>query len=273
MSSIHLSDYLSRIGYPDPADTSLGTLKTLVTRHQASIPFESMDVLLDNAISLQASHVDHKLLQAGRGGYCFEHASLTQRALAALGFETRIYLARVRLARGFDGPAPPATHACLQVRTDQGIYLVDTGFGGGLPDAPLLWQTDKVQTTRFGHFRLSPTRSGLLLSSWHQGSWAPLYEILDFPWADIDFTVANFYVQHSTELPFNQHLIASIVDDRFRINLFDNRYTCHESGGQTYTQLLDSRQLSNTLQQQLGLPVTARWQPILDRLASANTPT
>lgn len=273
MDTINLQAYLQRIGYTEPADTSLSTLQGLVTGHLAHIPFESMAVLLGDDISLQAEHVDHKLLQAGRGGYCFEHANLTQRALTALGFETRAYLARVRLSQGFNGPAPPATHNCLQVWTDQGVYLVDTGFGGGLPDAPLLWQTGTTQTTRFGHFRLSPTRDGLLLSSWYQEAWAPLYEILDFPWADIDFTVANFYVQRSTKPPFARHLIASVVDDKFRHNLFDNRYTCHERGGPTYTDWLDSQQLADTLQQQFGLPVTARWQPILARLASSQEPS
>jgi N-hydroxyarylamine O-acetyltransferase len=82
--------YLSRIQL-HRADLlpSLELLQQLQLQHLRHIPFENIDVVVGKRISMQAQDVQAKLLclqgAGGRGGYCFEHNSLLNHALVALG--------------------------------------------------------------------------------------------------------------------------------------------------------------------------------------------
>jgi len=63
----------------------------------AAIPFENLDVLLGRGIRLDLASVTAKLVTARRGGYCFEHGTLFQAALRALGIAATAHAARVLL--------------------------------------------------------------------------------------------------------------------------------------------------------------------------------
>lgn len=82
--------YLSRLQL-QRADLRPGLelLQQLQRQHLRNIPFENIDVVLGQHISMDARDVQRKLLReqggGGRGGYCFEHNSLMMDALVALG--------------------------------------------------------------------------------------------------------------------------------------------------------------------------------------------
>ncbi|EMA8652861.1 arylamine N-acetyltransferase, partial [Cronobacter sakazakii] len=69
-------DYFSRIGYTGEPRPTLETLTALHKRHTATIPFENLDVLLGREILLDDDAIFVKLVEAGRGGYCFEQNAL-----------------------------------------------------------------------------------------------------------------------------------------------------------------------------------------------------
>lgn len=72
--AVDLDAYCAQIGYHGPRTPTLETLYALHEHHPAAIPFEAVDVLLDRGVDIAPAAVDDKLLRAGRGGYCFEHA-------------------------------------------------------------------------------------------------------------------------------------------------------------------------------------------------------
>src|SRR5581483_3723209 len=81
-----LSAYLDRILYAGPREPTLAALGGVVAAHATSIPFENIDPLLGRGVRLDAGSLTGKLVGGGRGGYCFEHNTLLQHALRALGF-------------------------------------------------------------------------------------------------------------------------------------------------------------------------------------------
>lgn len=265
--AIDLDAYLGRVGYAGPRAATPDVLTALVERHMAAIPFEAIDVMLGRGVDLAPAAVDRKLLDGRRGGYCFEHASLMRRALRAVGFPVEQHLARVRVRDTPGSPAPPATHASLKVEADGRPWLVDVGFGGFMPNEPLEWRPSAPQATRFGTYRLVETPDGLLLQSLLRGEWAPLYEILDFRWQEVDFHVANHYTATHPDSHFRRDLMLARTESRARTTLAGNHFKRVSLDGPREERTLDADGLAETLASHFGLPVADDWRPILARVA------
>ena len=84
--------YLARIG----ADRG-ATLAELHRAHATSITFEGLSAHVGEAVLLDPGALFEKLVEGGRGGYCFEQNLLFKAALEPLGYEVEPYLARVRV--------------------------------------------------------------------------------------------------------------------------------------------------------------------------------
>jgi N-hydroxyarylamine O-acetyltransferase len=263
-----LCAYLDRIGYTGPCDPTQSVLATLVKHHMAAIPFEAIDVLLGRGVDLAPAAIDRKLLANHRGGYCFEHASLTRRALQAVGFPVEQHLARVMVQASPNDPPRPATHTSLRVKAGGQFWLVDTGFGSFTPNVPLAWQTDSPQHTDFGTFRLVERRDGYRLESLYRKQWSPLYEILDFNWQDVDFKVANHYTASHPDSRFRNVLMVARTAPRGRTTLAGNRLKRVALDGSREEYILDADGLSEALVTAFGLPVEADWLPLLDQAAA-----
>src|SRR6202142_393532 len=106
--------------------------------HLFQIPFENFDILLGRGVRLDLDSVQAKLVQAHRGGYCYEHATLFAAVLEKLGFQTVRHAARVILFAPITGA--PRTHMFLTVELHEGTFVVDPGFGpfGSRVPIPLL---------------------------------------------------------------------------------------------------------------------------------------
>jgi N-hydroxyarylamine O-acetyltransferase len=99
--TLDLGAYLERIGWNGDARSDLATLAALLDAHMTRIPFENLDVLLGRGIRLDLDGLQRKLVDARRGGYCFEHATLFAAALEALGFAPIRHAAALRRAYRF----------------------------------------------------------------------------------------------------------------------------------------------------------------------------
>ena len=96
-----------------------------------SIPYENLDVRLGREIRLDVDSLVAKLVDGGRGGYCYEHNTLFAAVLEELGYEVTRHLGRVRMG---DPVSPrPATHMILTVDD----RIVDVGFGSAVPLGPV----------------------------------------------------------------------------------------------------------------------------------------
>ena len=127
--SFDLKAYLQRIGHDAPVAPDLSTLRALAVAHVAAIPFENLSPLLGEAVELTPEAVERKLVQAHRGGYCFEQNLLFAEALRAVGFEVSGLIARVLWKRAED-TITPHTHMLLRIELAGESWLADVGFSG-----------------------------------------------------------------------------------------------------------------------------------------------
>ena len=134
---MNLDAYLDRIGYAGPRTPTLATLRAITRLHATTIPFENLSVLVDGPPDLDLPALEAKLVDAGRGGYCYEQNGLLAAALVALGFDVQGLSARVR-----HGVPPevvtPRSHRLMSVETSEGTAFADAGFGGLTLTAPVM---------------------------------------------------------------------------------------------------------------------------------------
>lgn len=267
-----LDAYFNRIHYDGPAEPTLAVLAALMRHHMAHIPFEAIDVMLGRGVSLDPQHLEAKMLQQHRGGYCYEQTGLLRRMLDAIGFDSIQNVGRVWLrADPETGPAGPASHTSLRVVADDRLWLVDVGFGGFMPIEPILWQLETSQATSWGTYGLTRTPNGFLLRVEHAGCWRPLYEILDLGWQPIDLVTGNHYVATHPDSQFRHQLRGALTLADERRTLANNEFRRTRPDGSHTEQTLDADGLAQVLADEFGLTPEPAWRPMLDCIAAGTS--
>lgn len=116
--------YLDRIGISGPVETDLASLERLQRAHLTAVPFENLDVFHHRGVATSEEWSVPKIVERGRGGWCFELNGAFSWLLETLGFGVRRLAATVIPG----GTSPMPTHLTLEVTLDR-PYLVDVGFG------------------------------------------------------------------------------------------------------------------------------------------------
>lgn len=149
--SSQLAAYLKRVGITAPQRPTLHALRRIHRAHVGAMPYENLDIQLGRPIRLDTDSLFAKLVDGGRGGYCYEHNGTLAHALEAMGFNVRRVLGGV--ARETEGDANWWNHMPLVVRFPNGEeYLADAGIGTGFRD-PL--------PIRSGSYRVGPFNFGV----------------------------------------------------------------------------------------------------------------
>lgn len=115
--------YLERIDV-ETSSPSRSELDRLLEAHVRTFTFDNIDVLLEQHPGVALDDVQAKFVERGRGGYCFEHATLFAAALERLG-----YTVTRRLGRVGDPNEKARTHAVVVVTLDGEQLFCDPGFG------------------------------------------------------------------------------------------------------------------------------------------------
>ena len=91
---LDLEGYLGRLGVAarEPGREALAELHEA---HVRTFTFDNIDVLLGRHPGVGLDAVQEKFVGRGRGGYCFEHATIFSAALQRLGYDVRRHLGRV----------------------------------------------------------------------------------------------------------------------------------------------------------------------------------
>ena len=134
-----LRAYLRRIGLNGAVPPTRDGLERVMAAHIAAIPFENLDVFLGRGAARRIEAIHVKLVEARRGGWCYEQNGLLGWALEEMGFEVTRLAARVNKTEGEAGG-----HLTLMVHIDGQDWLVDVGFGGSQA-APLLLKAHQTK--------------------------------------------------------------------------------------------------------------------------------
>jgi N-hydroxyarylamine O-acetyltransferase len=247
MSDLNIDAYFKRINYDGSREPTLATLSAIQLAHMSTIPFENLDVLLGRGVRLDLDSLQKKLVEASRGGYCFEHSTLLAQVLEQLGFSVERRAARVVL---FVGPTEaPRTHMFLVVDLPEGKFVVDPGFGGSgarFP-VPLDGGADKLS-----HWIAREGRN-IILRFKRDGSdvdgWISDFEETNHP---IDFEMGNHMTSTHPSSPFTQLIMMSIVTPTGRVSVMNRDVTFHDGDDVMPMQLADRRAFRNLLVEHYG---------------------
>ena len=228
-----LEAYFHRIGYSGTRGATFETLTAIHFRHPQAIAFETLDPLLRRPIELTPAALMRKLVESGRGGWCFEHNLLLGDVLRALGFHVTGLAARV-LWNAADENAPrPRSHMLLLVSSLQGQrYIADVGFGGVTLTAPLLLTPGLEQATPHETFRLLEPEQGLfVLQARVSAAWKSVYSFDLQAQLRPDYEVSSWHLENHPQSPFaNRLMVARAAPDR-RYALLNNRLSTHYMDG------------------------------------------
>ncbi|XP_077535740.1 arylamine N-acetyltransferase-like [Haemaphysalis longicornis] len=221
--------YLARIHVPKPGPPDLNTLRVLVHEHLKNVTFENIDVLLGRPIDLDANSLFSKIVQRGRGGYCFELNSLFARLLRSMGYSLRLRMARVRWGMPRDTPHTLKQHLVLIAELLGEEYLVDVGFGGPNIFVPLpltagLESADHPFTLRALNADDGCESGTLELSVRRRGDWLQIYRIepRDILWEDC--APFNWYASTHPDSRMRRFLEMARSDSDGMMSLENGRY-------------------------------------------------
>ncbi|MGN8277786.1 arylamine N-acetyltransferase family protein [Pseudomonas sp. SMN5] len=261
MSDSRLSDtarYLQRLGFDAPPPPTLETLRQLQWRHTAEFPFETLSTLLGQPVPIDLASVERKVLEQGRGGYCYELNQLFLALLLELGFDARGISGRV-VMNAPEGAWPARTHRLSLVTFDGVRYITDVGFGGMVPTAPLLLDSRDSQLTPHEAYRIDSQTDGYLLRANVAGEWRQMYLFDLQRQEDIDYIVGNWYVSSHPESPFKGRLMVARTGDGLRKTLNGNSFAVHRMGQESERKTItEADALIDLLETEFGLRVPPR---------------
>ena len=246
---IDLDAYLARIQYSGLRTPTYDTLAAILRDHVTNIPFESFDVLLGRPIRLDPEGLHAKIVAAGRGGYCFEHASLLHAALEVIGFSPVRHASRVLLFE----PRHESVrqHMFLTVAIDGATYVIDPGFGPYACPQPIPVDGTPVKAGAPTH-RLARDGNDWFLYVTHEGrevqGWVSKMEE-EYP---VDFDMMNHYIATHPASFFTHNILASAVTGEGRVNIMNQGVNVIRNGASETMQLPDRTALRSLVAQHFG---------------------
>lgn len=248
-----LNAYLRRIGYHEAPAVDVRTLRGLAVAHAAAFPFENLDSWLGAPVLLSVDALQRKLVQGGRGGYCFEQNGLFAAALGVIGFKVQTLIARVLWNQPEDA-VTAQTHMLLLITLEGERWLADVGFGALTLAGALRLQPDVEQPTALEPFRLLQQGDEWRMQGCVRGTWLTLYRFDLQPHAPIDYEVANHYVSTYPQSIFVNHLIVDRTASDRRMSLCDREFTVRRLDAEPERRMLgDVAELRHVLENEFLL--------------------
>ncbi|GAA3367233.1 arylamine N-acetyltransferase [Streptomyces sannanensis] len=207
--------YLRRIGATRPERPTADVLRELQLCHLMSVPFENLSIHLGEDIVLDETLLVEKVVDRGRGGFCYELNGAFAALLRAVGFRVELLQAR---ASGRDGrPGIPYDHLALRVRTADSArsWLVDVGFGDH-SHHPLALDGRGEQRDPAGMFQVVETEGGDL-EVLRDGK--PQYRLETRTRELADFESGAWWHRTSPASHFTRSLVCSRLTPRGRVTL------------------------------------------------------
>ena len=248
-----VSQYLQRIGLSAPQTIDLDVLTTLQLAHLKAIPFENLDIHYGNSISLNLDCVYEKVINNGRGGFCYELNGLFHNLLKSLGFNAKLVSARVSRPDGSYGPE--FDHLAIVVSLNYKKYLADVGFGR-FAFSPILIPHGINESVEESDYRID--RQGddtFLVSRLDNRVLLPEYLFTQKERHLPDFQEMCTHHQTSSESNFTKGKVISILTDNGRKTLTDTQLKYAGTNG-TEASNFDPEDFEMYLEQEFGIIIS-----------------
>ncbi|MGW6531212.1 arylamine N-acetyltransferase family protein [Streptomyces venezuelae] len=248
MDTEQIDAYLRRIGAERPAAPTSRALRDLHLAHLRSVPFENLSIHLGQDIELTDKALVSKVVDARRGGFCYELNGAFAALLKALGFDVTLLQARVYDDAGELGI--PFDHLALRVRTeDGGDWLADVGFGAH-SERPLAYADRGEQADPAGTFRITETPDGdldVVRDGKRQYLAEPRPRVL------ADFRAGAWYHRTSPDSHFTRSLVCSRLTEGGRVTLSGRTLTTTAGGERDTIELATEAEVLAAYEQHFGI--------------------
>ncbi|MFE0043057.1 arylamine N-acetyltransferase family protein [Streptomyces albireticuli] len=223
-TKIDVDAYLRRIGATRPAAPDEAALRELQLRHLRAVPFENLSIHRGEEIVLDGEALVRKIVERGRGGFCYELNGAFAELLTALGFRVTLLAGRVMGPTGEFGV--PFDHLALRVDTPE-PWLVDVGFGQN-SHHPLRFDERGDQADPGGVFRIAEAADGDL-EVFRDGK--VQYRLERRPRELADFVSGCWWNSTSPKSFFTRSLICSRLTPTGRVTLSGRTFVTTDATG------------------------------------------
>jgi N-hydroxyarylamine O-acetyltransferase len=222
---MNVDAYLARLGMAGPAEPSFTMLERLQRAHLTHVPFENLDVFHRRGVRTDPEWAASKIIDRGRGGWCYEVNGAFATLLDRLGFSVKWLGATVLPA---DSPGPD--HLAIEVTLDR-PYLVDVGFGDSFI-RPLPLDTEGSHDGGTGAYRFDFDGDITTLVAVDPDRVEPQYRFGSGSFTAEDFEAPSRHLQTEpglswTERPFATRLLDGGPD---RVTLLHDRIKFRRNG-------------------------------------------
>lgn len=258
---VEVDRYLARLGmHHDSIRSDLDGLTLLQHAHLASVPFENLDIVFAAGVPHDRSAALTKIVEARRGGWCFELNGAFGWLLRALGFDVSLLGAAVLL----DGPSTILEHLALEVSGGVGRIeprFVDVGFGDGTV-RPLALNQGGPQDGGNATFEFFASPQGTTLSEHVDGIPAArlrfkrvAHDFDDF--APVAASMQIDPIKHWSSKPFATRLLD--IDSTDRVTLTADRLKVASADGSQTEETIERARWDATLDEWFGMERPGPW--------------
>jgi arylamine N-acetyltransferase len=250
--------YLRRIGASRPERADADALRDLQLRHLRTVPFENLSIHLGEDIVPEEKALLAKIVDARRGGFCYELNGAFAALLRDLGFTVTLLQGRVFGDEGRLGI--PYDHLALLVETvdSTGPWLADVGFGDH-SHHPLAFEERGDQKDPAGTFRIVEASQYGDLDVYRDGK--PQFRLDTRPRVLDDFRAGAWWHRTSPDSHFTQSVVCSRLTAEGRITLSGRKLLTTVHGERHEQPLADDAAVLAAYRDHFGL--------LLDRLPTA----
>jgi N-hydroxyarylamine O-acetyltransferase len=244
--------YLNRIGIKREDVTLDGAgLKLLQRQHLLNIPFENLDIHWKRPIVLDTEKFFRKIVENGRGGFCYELNGLFNELLTSLGFKTHLVSARVSTGDG--NFSSEYDHAAIIARAGGGEYLADVGFGAFAAE-PLKLVLDLEQEDPTGTYVIREHEDGyLVVLKKDAGDWKAEYAFKPVARDLAEFAGMCDFHRTSPESHFTRGKVCSLMTADGRKTLRDNRFILTIGASKTETDIGSEEEFDEILEREFRI--------------------
>lgn len=249
VAAMDVQRYLGRIGFTGEVRRDLATLTALQRAHLSTVPFENLHVFHRLGVRTDTDWSVPKIVEQGRGGWCFENNGAFGALLEALGFDVLRLGAAVLLG----GPNTVVDHLALEVALDE-PWLVDVGFGESFT-RPLALNRRGPQDGGNGTYELIDSAQGVTLTL-HDADAVPVpqYRFKRVHHQLADFDSASQHLQTAEDLHWRHKPFATRLIDGgpARVTLLSDRIKFH-GAGETTEQAVAAEDWDDVLEAWFGM--------------------
>lgn len=251
---LDLDGYLARLGLTAAGATpDRATLDALHEAHVRTFTFDNVDVLLDQHPGVGMDALNAKFVDRGRGGYCFEHASVFAAALERIGYDVRRHLGRVGDPAA--GTVQGRTHMTVEVMLDGDRLLCDPGFGMSLVH-PIPLADDAASDQRGWPYRMVRGADGTWgLHRLREAGWELTHTTDELPVRPVDVVIGHHYTSTFPTSHFRSGLMVTKHEDGRHVAVTGTTVTVRRPGEPTEHRELADGELVEWLRV-LDVPLT-----------------